>query len=384
MKTELIRKVMVVGGATLMGITVCVSVWFFLREQKVGTPQGQSRDGIAADNQAFLQSSQKPAGNIDEESLTRKERVTRQASSMFMSSLSEEQLATPFAQKMLEAMDSPEYLDLMESRFTIRQWNDFLESQGVPVERGYPGLFRKIVPNMELADYEQVVRRKLAELFIAAEPVDLTDPVAAARQRSRVYLRLAEADMATAAWFLERFGEDRDGAFRWEGIESNPAFIWMTDVQRNAAGIVAAAEAANLPETQASAPSWDLSSIMEGPPVFPDDTEGDRPSINTPQTDVLERPTVSNTEKHFAASETGLFDVPQVPSTLPTAAELETVLKGQFSPDRFERAMSALKRYGPEEGLRRLREDDPEVAKQVENSRFAGGLRHRSGEEDSK
>ena len=42
---------------------------------------------------------------------------------------------------------------------------------------------------------------------------------------------------------------------------------------------------------------------------------------------------------------------------------VETILKAQFSSERFERAMSTLQRYGPEEGLRRLRENDPEVAK---------------------
>ena len=175
MKIELIRKVMVVGIVMLIGIAVCVSVWFLLREHKAMEFQGQNRptrsnNEIATDNQTAPQLSQKSAGNPNEESLTTKEGVTRQASSMFMSSLSEEQLATPFAQKMLEAMNSPEYFTLLESDFTERQWNDFLESQGVPVIRGHSGLFQKVVPNTELADYEPVVRQKLAKLFIAADP----------------------------------------------------------------------------------------------------------------------------------------------------------------------------------------------------------------------
>ena len=59
----------------------------------------------------------------------------------------------------------------------------------------------------------------------------------------------------------------------------------------------------------------------------------------------------------------------------PTGNDIETVLREQFTPGRFERAMSTLERYGPEEGLRRLRESDPEIAEQVE--------RHRNGEEVS-
>ena len=68
----------------------------------------------------------------------------------------------------------------------------------------------------------------------------------------------------------------------------------------------------------------------------------------------------------------------------PIDLELEARLKKQFSSARFERAMDTLERYGPKEGLRRLRENDPEVAKQIENSRRAGGERHRNRKEVSK
>ena len=51
---------------------------------------------------------------------------------------------------------------------------------------------------------------------------------------------------------------------------------------------------------------------------------------------------------------------------LPNRKSLETALRTQFSPDRFNRAMQTLNQHGPEEGLRRLKKSDPEVAKQVE------------------
>ena len=57
------------------------------------------------------------------------------------------------------------------------------------------------------------------------------------------------------------------------------------------------------------------------------------------------------------------------PPALPTEEDIETTLRGRFSSERFERAMNTLERYGPEEGLRRLREDDPEVARQMEQQR---------------
>ena len=159
-------------------------------------------------------------------------------------------------------------------------------------------------------------------------------------------------------------------------IENNPAFEWVKDVQRNAASIVANAEATGAPGTDAntSASSWDLSSVMESPSESSDATTGESQSIFPPAPDGLARPAISKPETDAAATPApGLTDVPN----LPTVEGLEASLKGQFSSERFERALNTLERYGPEEGLRRLRENDPEVAKQVE--------RHRSGErkEDS-
>jgi len=37
----------------------------------------------------------------------------------------------------------------------------------------------------------------------------------------------------------------------------------------------------------------------------------------------------------------------------------------RFSPERLNHASETLNRYGPEEGLRRLRESDPEIAEEV-------------------
>ena len=51
---------------------------------------------------------------------------------------------------------------------------------------------------------------------------------------------------------------------------------------------------------------------------------------------------------------------------LPTNESLEKNLRDAFSPTRFNRAMETLNRYGPDEGLRRLKKSDPEVAKRIE------------------
>ena len=84
--------------------------------------------------------------------------------------------------------------------------------------------------------------------------------------------------------------------------------------------------------------------------------------------------TIPNTENRSVAAPTVepekiLTELSPEPPALPTEAELETALRERFSPERFERAMTTLERYGPEEGLRRLREADPEIAKQMERHR---------------
>lgn len=376
MKTEFVRKTMVVGLALSMGLATCVSVWFFLREHKERALQGprpptRSDNEIAAGNQISLQTSQKIVGD----SLTREEEIARQAKSHLMSSFSEEQLAMPFTQKMLEAMNSPEYFALLESGFTEREWNDFLESQGVEVIRGYSGLFQKVMPNTELVDYEPMVRRKLAELFIVAQPVDLTDPVAAALQRSSVFLELGKeltkTDMAAAAWIMETFGEDHDAAFRPDASNDSPAFVWLTNVQQNAARIIANAETmgVNRPETQESAQSWDLSSVVEDPSIDSSETEESTALDTSQRATMTDAEIMAEIEKSLTPKTSDIVtnERPEMPGKI--QSNLETTLKSRFSSERFERVLSTLERYGPEEGLRRLRESDPEVAKQVEKAR---------------
>lgn len=58
-------------------------------------------------------------------------------------------------------------------------------------------------------------------------------------------------------------------------------------------------------------------------------------------------------------------------SEAPTDKSIESMFREQFDIERFSserlnRSMEILNRYGPEEGLRRLRKDDPEIADQVE------------------
>ena len=107
------------------------------------------------------------------------------------------------------------------------------------------------------------------------------------------------------------------------------------------------------------------------PAEQPPFVESEPPLSDPIPTSTREESTIPNAENSSAAAPTVepekiLTEVSPEPLALPTEEVLETALRERFSPERFERAMSTLERYGPEEGLRRLRDADPEIAKQVE------------------
>ncbi len=291
-----------VFSALLIGIALCVSAWFLLKEHKdrrISTHENSSSEyqsGSPINNR--VTPAQNPDGNPGEEQLTPEERIARRGKRNFTSIHSEEGLATPRAQQLLKAMDSPELLEyLKDMRIngpSFRKWNNFLESQGLSVTREFPEMFRKYFPTGEPVDYDPEMRLKMAKLFLSQEPVDLTDPIAAAMQRMKVVRELKSKDKRYAPWLFGRFGDGFDGyrLIEREGVESNPTLIWVSDVQRNAASIVAAAEAAggDVPESQGAAPSWDLSSVMKNPSVSSDATTGKSPSMSSPATDALAPP----------------------------------------------------------------------------------------------
>ena len=370
-----------IASALLIGIAVCVSVWFFLSEHRFRKVQRQSHlTSLRQHKEGTTENGNVPQQekNPDKASMPIEERMQR-AKSQMMSIFSEEQLANPETQKMLAVMGSPEFSEFMKNAhatgYEHRKWNDFWESQGFPVKRDYIEVFRHYFPTGELEDYELEMRLKMAKLFLAAKPVNLADPEAAASQRLKVISKFMTED-TDAGWYLGRFGEEWDGAMyaEREGARRNIAREWVSDIQRNAASIVANAGATGSPgsNTDTSASSWDLSSVMESPPVSSDATTRENPSISPSATDALAHPAVPNPETDAGVTPVpGLTDVSKTPTNLPTVEGIETSLKEQFSSERFNRAMLTLEQYGLEEGIRRLRESDPEVAKQVENSRHS-------------
>ena len=365
-------------------VIICVIGWFFFHGSRTditagheNTSQSKKNNEITAENSQAQQPQQNLARNPDEESLTFEERVAQRAKSNIMSMYSEEELTTLRKQKLLAAMDSPEFREVLKN-FSTRNWFDFLDSKGISTDRARAALDGAFSNNFTGSpeDYEPEMRLKIAKLFVAAGPVDLADPEAASRQRNKVFHEFSK-DKRIFGWYLAQFDEDWDGIFLREGRASNPALVWMSGVQQNAARIVVNAEAAsvNAAETSASAPAWRLpdtpdSSLDMAHPneIINNDTLGLVKMIDAEIEAAIEK---SLTPQHpnMPASQR-----PYTPDE--SHSNLETTLRGHFSLERFERAMSTLEQYGTEEGLRHLRENDPEVAAQVEQ--------HRRREENSR
>ena len=219
MKTQVTRKVVLMCSTVFLGIAVCISFWLFLREHKARDLV--TNNELIAERRNTGQAQNNPDENQADEWLTldeRAERLSQRAKNNYISMLSEEELARPDIQKRIDAYDSPEsrewMKDTMENGPSFRKLLDVWESQGVRVDRGlFRAMFHKVYPTGEPEDYEQEMRLEMAKLFLAAEPVDLTDPIAAHRQRSEVYSKFIRQADKNFAWLAGRFDADWDGRF---------------------------------------------------------------------------------------------------------------------------------------------------------------------------
>ena len=121
-------------------------------------------------------------------------------------------------------------------------------------------------------------------------------------------------------------------------------------------GKIIAAEPPSLEMPQAPIHTWDMvhEAPIEGPATSQESIENSPNPLGTLTSD-------SETDTNFLK--------PSVDTEAPQ--NWETALEKQFSPERFNRAISTFTQYGPEEGLRRLKKNDPELASHIEKHRSA-------------
>ena len=294
----------------------------------------------------------KSAEEIYEETL--KERAARDIEYMLESGTDDSDMKA-----LKKAMQSPEYLEYKRKQdaifpgFNLVLWWDFLESQGIKssARELQQKNFRESFPTGDYADYEPMMRKKLAELFLELDfQPDVTD-AQTAREYTLAVLSQFRSDWGNKVWMRGYFnGYDGDVA-------------WADNIRQNAADIVVELTPVdNDPSPPPTESTFTLNTVDVEEEV------GGTVSLPNTNTEALSAPkdlpevpqTIQETESELVKQR--ISDM----SGLPTEAEFRNTLHQHFSPERLNRAMETLNRYGPKEGLRQLKKSDPEVATRLE------------------
>ena len=282
--------------------------------------------------------------------------------------LTPEQRENPTFQKMMKVMESDsfqkqiqeqdlrtpqEFIDLMAAHglteFSDIDFDKVMADAYAMASQGYEAAN----PGKDPKDEDEAMAKRIGEMLKTADPV----------------YGIVEVmrDPEIALWVAARFKRDQ-AAFS----------EWFMPVMK---GSESAGSASLFPApTDFEFPDGFLSDIPSDEPVEQTPVVEPEPSLSDSiPTSVWEEFAIPDAENRSTPTltiepEKGLTELSPEPPALPTEEELETALRERFSLERFERAITTLERYGPEEGLRRLREADPEIAEQVE--------RHHSREDE--
>ncbi len=270
----------------------------------------------------------------------------------------EEERASPDLQEWMQLLESPEFTAFLETNPTsLTDFYDFYESQGIKTDKSkVRALFQDTLtehfPAKTAVDLEPQMRQELSNIF--------TESDIAFQQAVQDFVD----EEQNIAWVMEYFDGDFHEFGKWAvTVSENPVPLptdTSTIVENNEMFIPTETEG-DFPDaptlSEASQDPQDSERMSEEPPSVPKDplpTLKDMENLLKSDAE-LEAEFLKLLEQSFPAA-----------SKLPTIVELEKNLRQRFSPQRFNTAMQTLDRYGPEEGLRRLKESDPEVATHFE------------------
>ena len=346
----------------------------------------------------------------EEPELTEDETSRRAKSIAFTKSLfSEAQLANPEVRQFYELLVSEEFLAFTATPRTLEERFEFLADRGADLPRNLNMLlFRESFPTGEPADFEPEMRQKLlnmlqeagiggpeevpAEILAMRANRDLMTeltPVAALLEeygQEEGLRQLYASDPALARgvewglqqerahkkkravirafWDEERHFHWKMGYFKGQFAGEEGSSAWVDEVL---ASLSPAAPAVPMfvEPTEVASPPKNEGQVETG---VPDISTTPREKQHLPHSDSpIVREGETQSTSPAAAPEQGKHLMSSTPTTsLPADADFETVLRERFSPARLNRAVETLNRYGPEEGVRRLKASDPELAVQVE------------------
>ena len=268
----------------------------------------------------------------------------------FKSFLTPEELASPDVQKVLELFDSPVGQAFLQSNpSSLAEVLNFFELHGLAMDKEhFTAEYRQVFPTGEPAALEAEMRNRLTGLI---QSVNMNPGAMVEGDPGDSYLfdeivmKFLE-DQQNVAWMMGQFQGDYQAFGEW-----------VVDVFQNAVSAPVTESVQGVVHEHDHAPA-DHAEPLERP----DGTIG---SATVVDEEGLPQPLHNkdaDTRQAITTSAKTLVFKP----VLPTKESLETVLRGEFSHERFNHALQTLNQYGPEEGLRRLKASDPEVATHVE------------------
>ena len=248
-------------------------------------------------------------------------------------------------ERLLKAAQSPDFEEFMrKSGHTANPVAQYFSSQGLgDAYEGYLDTFTKgfqeQFPGEDAADLEPYMRERLAALA-AEHKASLAEGEGSETEIFEDVLVKFIVEEQSVPWIMTYFEGDFFQASRWASD------ILQTPVQ--------------LPTDTASPPP--------AIPQEPGDSDASTVDIIAPQDEPTDPPTA--VEALQPNGDNNRVDPDAIPRLLDfegvTQEQVETALRQEFSPERFNRALQTLNRQGPEAGMRALKESDPEIAKALE------------------
>ena len=258
-------------------------------------------------------------------------------------------------QKLEQVFKSQAYQDFLTTDpSSVKDILDFFASQGVKLRYNeflaeFHEMFQELFPQDSADALEPKMRENLSALFWESNIQFGTDAASESVRDVIVEFLVEEPNIV---WAMAHFEGDYFAIGRW-----------AMDVLQNP--IPPAAEEPDFsdwPELPIHEEEELVNTATEQPPK--------EAQINEDPVQSVESPSFED----FASSTEGEDDIltesevdieAALTPEASTEESLETFLRGSFSPERFNRAMQTLNRYGHEEGIRRLQASDPEVAEHV-------------------
>ena len=265
----------------------------------------------------------------------------------------------PMQKRWLAYVESEEGRAFFDSFPTTDEWFEKSKSFGFfdspALQAARDRLYRKFFPTGTVDENEPIIRDIMRDAILEYELYTEAEP--SQHLNSFVLIDLLGEDKYVA-WVEKKFGSEPPSASQewvnstFEEVRLAERAKYLASEKNDTTVSIDDSTASERPKPEIEVPPWDGQT-----PANPRDPSEDILTVE----DIL--------SDDVTTQQTGIETLaptsPEAPE-LPNRKSLETALRTQFSPDRFNRAVKTLNQYGPQEGLRRLKDSDPEVAKQVE------------------